>query len=490
VARKGSPDVPETDNGAGLERLEDLLARLDHEQQDADRAYNAALTALDRALVRMPDWPHPPPPYDEAQVASINEAWTILPSAPPATDRSVKGRLRTFIWRLVGPALDRQQGFNAALVDHLNRNVAAHREAAKATATLILLVREHVEAFAHLQGHLIQYLQSITLYVDTKDRAVGGQIQVLNAALSALADDWLKRWESLASREARYQARHSALAKAYEELTDLVAIAQQSALMLKREVEKLVSTPPPHLPTAPGAPGPPVDLDAFRYVGFEDRFRGSQDEIRARLVDYLPRFAGEPDVVDLGCGRGEFLDLLRERGIRARGVDLNHAMVELSRARGLDVEQGDALGYLRGLPDDSVGGVFAAQVIEHLEPGYLVALIETAGHKLRPGGVLVLETINPACWAAFFDSYIRDLTHVRPLHPETLRYLLRTSGFRNVEIDFRSPVPDASRLHAVVPPAADAPPGLQDLVDAFNANVATLNGRMFTFRDYAAIGRK
>ena len=117
-------------------------------------------------------------------------------------------------------------------------------------------------------------------------------------------------------------------------------------------------------------------------------------------------------------------------------------------------------------------------------------LIETAFHKLRPGGLLVLETINVACWLAFFESYIRDLTHVRPIHPETLQYLLRASGFRDVRIDFRPPEAEADRLEAVSPLPADAPAGLPAVADAVNANVAKLNARLFTHLDYAAIGRK
>ena len=135
----------------------------------------------------------------------------------------------------------------------------------------------------------------------------------------------------------------------------------------------------------------------------------------------MPRFAGATDVLDVGCGRGEFLELLRAAGITARGLDLNHEMVEASRARGLEVAEGDALSYVERLPDDSLGGLFAAQVVEHLEPVYLAKLLEAASHKIRPGGTIVLETINPACWVAFFESYLRDLTHVRPLHPETLQ---------------------------------------------------------------------
>jgi O-antigen chain-terminating methyltransferase len=195
-------------------------------------------------------------------------------------------------------------------------------------------------------------------------------------------------------------------------------------------------------------------------------------------------------VLEIGCGRGEFLDLLRGRGIAARGVDVNAAMVAVSRERGLDAATADALSFLSTQPDNSLGGIFAAQVVEHLEPNYLMRLLDAAGQKLRPGGVLVLETINPACWNAFFESYLRDLTHVRALHPDTLQYLVRASGFQNVTIEYRSPVADDDRLEPVVRPAGDIAPAIAAMIDAVNANVERLNARLFTFMDYAVVGRK
>ena len=163
-------------------------------------------------------------------------------------------------------------------------------------------------------------------------------------------------------------------------------------------------------------------------------------------------------------------------------------MAELCRARGLDVTEADAVGYLSTLADASLGGIFAAQVVEHLQPGYLLRFLDLAFHKLRPGGTLVLETLNPACWMAFFESYIRDITHVWPLHPETLKYLVTRQRFHARAIEYRSPVPPAG------PAAADrrcrpAPTrALADLVEAFNANVEKLNARIFTYMDYAVIG--
>ena len=133
--------------------------------------------------------------------------------------------------------------------------------------------------------------------------------------------------------------------------------------------------------------------------------------------------------------------------------------------------------------------MFSAQVVEHLPPGYLLQFLELANHKLRPGGRLVLETLNPACWVAFFESYIRDITHVWPLHPETLKYLVVASGFTRAAIEFRSPVPELDRLQRLpVLPGSEA--ASSDLVGTFNANVDKLNSRIFTFLDYAIVAEK
>ena len=208
------------------ETLEQLLTRLERERQQADTLYNEALTALDRAVQGRPAMPDPPPPYDESKLTDLNKAWNILPSGAPPIDSSFKGRLRGFIWRLVGPSLDTQKQFNAALVDHLNRNVAAHREAQKAITTAIAVIRQQAEGLAQFEGRLIQYLQSVTLYVDTKDRAVAGDAQVVNAGLSALTEDWLKRWESLGAKERRFREQVDSI----DDIRATASLAQQTAI--------------------------------------------------------------------------------------------------------------------------------------------------------------------------------------------------------------------------------------------------------------------
>jgi O-antigen chain-terminating methyltransferase len=232
------------------------------------------------------------------------------------------------------------------------------------------------------------------------------------------------------------------------------------------------------------------------YRGFEDRFRGSIDEIREKQRVFVPVFAGASEILDIGCGRGEFLALLKEHRIAGRGVDSNAAMIADAKSRGLDVVQADAMAHLQSLPDGSLGGVIASQVIEHMEPSYLLALLPIIFTKLRPNAPVVLETINPACWLAFFSSYLRDFTHVWPVHPETLQYLLQANGFARVEIKYTAQAPDPVRMRGVDPsafPSGLEPPAtkaLTMLADAHNANASILNSLLFTYMDYAAIGYK
>lgn len=429
--------------------IEGLVARLERERLDADRLYNEALTAVDRALQSAPTLPPPPPSSDETRLGELNASWDILPQGAPAIDGSFKGRLRRLVWRLIGPSLETQKRFNAALVDHLNRNVASQRESVDAIGKLIHAVGRELRALERFESLLVQYLQTITVYVDSKDRSLGGS-----------------------------------------ELRERLALTEQRLLALKRDVESgaLRGSAP-----APAAAGTPFggSVDSVTYVEFEDRFRGSQDEIRTRVEDYVPILAGGSDVVDIGCGRGELLALLRERGISARGVDVNAAMVELCRSRGFDVEQGDALSYLQRQEDASIGGLTAIQVVEHFAPNYLVGFLETAFHKMRPGAPLLLETINPACWMAFFETYLRDLTHRQPLHPDTLKHLVQASGFSEVDVQFRAPVSEADRLDRVETGDGGAVSrSIAEVAAAVNAHADKLNRLLFSSMDYVVVARR
>ena len=186
-------------------------------------------------------------------------------------------------------------------------------------------------------------------------------------------------------------------------------------------------------PPRPSAPA--IDsVNAYKYVAFENKFRGSEGDIGARLLQYVDVFDGADGVLDFGCDRGQFLALLRDRGVRAYGLDINHEMVEACRAAGLDAMEGDALAHLESLPDASLGGLIAVQVVEHFQPAYLTRFLDVAYHKMKPGSAIALETLNPSCWFAFFEVYIRDITHAWPLHPDTLKFLVVASGFQRVDV--------------------------------------------------------
>lgn len=173
------------------------------------------------------------------------------------------------------------------------------------------------------------------------------------------------------------------------------------------------------------------------YFGFEERFRGSSDAIGARQQEYLDYFHERGEILDIGCGRGEFLSMLQERDTPARGVDLDEDMVARCREQGLIAECCDAIDYLERQPDNSFGGVFMSQLVEHLTTDYLVALLELIGRKTSKNAVLIVETINPESLPVLMRWYWLDPTHIRLVHPETLQFHFEQAGFAVKTVQFR-----------------------------------------------------
>lgn len=193
-------------------------------------------------------------------------------------------------------------------------------------------------------------------------------------------------------------------------------------------------------------------LDDEEYVEFEDRFRGPYEIVRDRQAAYVQIFEGCERVLDVGAGRGEFLDLLGRAGIAASGVDVSPRMVERGVARGLRVVRADMFDHLRSLPPGAVDGVFTAQVIEHLPAAKVRALFAELGRVLSPGAPLVVETVNPHCPGALAQFHL-DPTHVLPLPPGLVGFLLERTGFRVERLRCSAPVlaglPEAVELPLV-----------------------------------------
>jgi 2-polyprenyl-3-methyl-5-hydroxy-6-metoxy-1,4-benzoquinol methylase len=225
------------------------------------------------------------------------------------------------------------------------------------------------------------------------------------------------------------------------------------------------------------AAGSGADID---YVGFEDRFRGKSQDLREEQRRYLSLFPNPSDagtIVDIGCGRGEMLQLLIEAGHRVVGVDTDTDMVNVCQSKALPAVQDDGLHYLEGLASNSLKGVFCAQVVEHLLTSELERFLRLAFERLRPSGVLVVETINPRSLYALGNHFFADTTHVRPVHPETLRFLCEQMGFATVDLEERSLHPWALKADGLV---GDE---LGDAVGALLRNV-------FGFQDYVIVATK
>ena len=219
------------------------------------------------------------------------------------------------------------------------------------------------------------------------------------------------------------------------------------------------------------------------YLAFENRFRGTQEEIRSRITRYLQYFLPGQKILDIGCGRGEWLELLREHGVNALGIDLNPKCIQMCQVKQLNVVHADMFDYLEALADESLDGITSLQVIEHITPGQLARFIRLCYQKMKTGGRLILETQNPATVFTLTNAFYIDPTHIRPVHPLWLEYLLENSGFEEIKLDY----PDYSVVWSLmqtysVPTEAD-----QAMA---NQRIDALNHLLFGPTDYAAIAMK
>ncbi len=252
------------------------------------------------------------------------------------------------------------------------------------------------------------------------------------------------------------------------------------ALGLERIVGSLSSTSPK------GEVTQSESID-YSYTLLENRFRGSEDALKARLNIYLPILENLPgELLEVGAGRGELLELLQQEKISAYGVDLDKALVELAKSKGLDVRLENGLEHLAKLPSRSLGGVIATQVIEHLTPEQIKALCALSREKIKSGGKVVFETINTSSLVALSQNYFRDPTHVQPLHPDTTSYMMELSGLKVIEVKYLSPFkPEV--LFQEIPVKDYMTPQWQATVETLNLNFSRLNELFFGYQDYAVI---
>jgi len=244
--------------------------------------------------------------------------------------------------------------------------------------------------------------------------------------------------------------------------TELRLIRQRSGAVFQ------TSTAPEARPAAgPARHAAPLGFD---YARFAEAFRGSQERVKAGQQHYVADFRGCSNVLDIGCGRGEFLELMLEAGVPARGIDSSAESIAACREKGLQAEGADLFEYLGGLQEGELDGIFCAQVVEHLPPERLAEMIRLASSRLGRNGVIAIETPNPECLAIFATYFYLDPTHARPVPEKLLSFYLSEFGIGNLQV---------RRLE----PAADALPAVAELPAAFRE-------AFFGGLDYAVVGRK
>ncbi len=462
----------------------------------------------------------------EAKVAAIG---TVNPRRGGALNSLIQSA-KKFAARLLDWHVRDQVEFNRALVrslgavlDALNENnralsaLGARDEALdKRIDALLKSLEENRQALEALgAGHeaLAERLESLDSRLDARIEAVsastdavGGRIDGVAARLEELLEvrdirshwaQWRVEWEgkldtierhffrNVAELNGAFQHRSTMIEANLKETTrlqhtDFLAALWKGIRETRTELERLIHAelrlvrqravlpqlaPSAAAPSRPPEAGPPID-----WLHFAARFRGSEEYVRERQRFYLPHFKDCRQVLDVGCGRGEFMELLQEEEIPVRGIDLSAECIALCRAKGLDAEIADLFAYLEALPDGALDGIFCAQVIEHLPPAGLPEMLRLAAAKLAPGGLLAVETPNPECLAILTSHFYLDPTHHHPVPPLLLSFYLEESGMGDLEI------------HRFAPASETMP--------ALNSLPAEFREAFFGALDYAVLGKK
>lgn len=219
------------------------------------------------------------------------------------------------------------------------------------------------------------------------------------------------------------------------------------------------------------------DYESIDYFDFENHFRGSIESIKKAQSAYLPYFNGKKNVLDIGCGRGEFLSLMKDNGINAQGVDIYEPYTDYCNMKGLKASCGDGTAFLAGL--ESVDGIFVGQVVEHLQTHEIIRLCNTAYEKLEEGGCIIIETPNPTSLAIYTHAFYIDPSHIKPVHPLTMKYYLEKAGFRNIEVIFT----ENSRLPYSIPELSGGS-------EEFNSAMKRVSDALYGSQDYAVVAVK
>lgn len=396
--------------------------------------------------------------------------------------KGLKGKVKRLLFRgiLVGfEALLRDLKNNEELLE----NCRVRQESLEKTAER--LSEENVR-MAELAGRLQSRLDAAEQLLSVMTESLNGleqklaetaEIRGLTSVLSEKTDAVRNDLEKLSINVRNNNGRLDMLSSDSE-------LSKTKLMGIQRELKTIASSGA--VPTLADAAvpvsknvsaGESSDYESIDYFDFENHFRGSIESIKNAQRSYLKYFADKKHVLDIGCGRGEFLSLLKECGVFAEGVDVYQPYADYCNMKGLKAECADGIEFLADSHDE-IDGIFVGQVVEHLETGQIIRLCEKAWEKLPEGGCIVIETPNPTSLAIYTNAFYIDPSHVKPVHPLTMKYYLEKAGFKNIKIIYT----ESSRPPYSIPELKCT---AAENADEFNAAMKTVSDIIFGSQDYA-----
>lgn len=508
------------------QRLKDLRERIRAELAEGAPP-RLADGLVETSRPELPDF-EPPPAPTEPQVYTtthLQAANDLVVITAPIEVRSkvpvigpvltlLRGLARPFVQPFLDPYLARQEKFNAEVVRHLNKQgVQIEARLAAIYGALYERMAEPRQIESRLDTALAEYDETLRQRHVVLFDALEEELWAVRALIT---ESWQQMADSLRDFDVRFVQRAQAVDGRFDEKDAVVTglaerLDRVGDLPGKAEMFETRTVLAEALAALDGVVAgdagadetraDPFDMPLWRrlreWMGDQDyrahqaAFRGSPEEITERMRAHVGRFEGAPGpVADLGCGRGEFLELLRDAGIDAIGVEINDADVSECLASGFDAVHADLFDWLEARDKETLGGIFVAQVIEHLPPPRWQDLVCLAASRLAPGGRLLIETINPESLFAMLRAYVIDPTHVRPVHPSLLAFLANRAGFEQVDIHYQAEVPDSVRPVAIDEGLSGGDPDLRRVLEELNQRLHRVDELCCRPQEYALVATR
>lgn len=420
-----------------------------------------------------------------------NENWLINPEKIITSHRKIIGKfivfgkkiVRKFLRWYINPIVDEQNNFNGSVTRCIN-------EIYNSLLVVEHSISEYKKAYQEIENKnktlhnkLIELKNKLNdASGDFEDKAIlfNNKTSELENKLNSIREYFKKEMDLYENKLSEFDEKFNSLYKRFESdylylsyrVKQIQSHFNYDILLKDRTIEEYKEI---------NEINNNVQNNKIDYFAFENRFRGNENDIKENQKVYLQYFLNKNEVLDIGCGRGEFLELLLEHNILAKGIDIYNDFVDYCRNKGLNVENSDAIEYLRKVPDNSLGGIFLGQVIEHLEAEYLVKLIELCYKKLKNGAYFVAETPNPTMLTTFSNAFYVDISHIKPIHPETMKFLLYFFGYKDIKIEY------INKINYQLPILKAN--GIENIKE-FNDGINLINNLLFGYQDYAIIGKK